>query len=446
MGYDLVEVHIGFDGIDTPVGGCTTHFTYRFVKELILTYGQYVRFKDYPNLIRLNPSIPHKTRGNGSTALRLLIPRDATNEVFEQAINSITRYLRYYCRYEHNSWGLALLIGKPPKVLRDLYLKALTDYVHKDYVLRVISTIGDSLLVPKNYRPGLVGALAAIGADLSSDCTYELLVYRLRRDEPLRSIDPHSVRIADEYLSEWVFSNYDYSIDKPLVTPHGPDPVLLGIRGEDPKYLIKFLSMVRIYEPIEGFMIFRTNQGTDAHYVVRPISDVRPYQTCCTYGYVSNVKVLRGGDVLIRIVSNDHYLWAVIFRESGLTNIARSLISGDYVFICGSSKYWLGLGTVVHVEKFSIIKARPIVRKLNPKCPRCGKRLKSAGRGKGWKCPRCGFKVLRASYEVITIDRSYLEGHYVPTESKLKHLTKPLRRYGREKICYEVEPLGIWYA
>lgn len=260
----------------------------------------------------------------------------------------------------------------------------------------------------------------------------------------MRCIDSSSVKEADKVLSKWVFCNYDYDADKPLITPHGPDPVLAGIRGEDPGKLLEFLSMLRICEPTEGYMVFRTNQGTDAHYVLRSIASVRPYQTCCVYGYVSEVRVVSGGDVLIKLCYSSSCLWVVIFRELGLGGIARSLVSGDFVIACGSTKYWSGLGTVLHVEKFSVEPIELEIR-LNPRCPRCGKRMKSAGRGKGWKCPRCGFRSSELPYEYLRIDRSWLKGHYVPRDSVLKHLTKPRSRYGREGLCVESEPKGPWF-
>ena len=55
-------LHIGLDDTDSPEGGCTTYIGARLVEELD-ALG--VRFTDYPNLLRLNPNVPWKTRGNG---------------------------------------------------------------------------------------------------------------------------------------------------------------------------------------------------------------------------------------------------------------------------------------------------------------------------------------------------------------------------------------------
>ena len=50
-----------------------------------------------------------------------------------------------------------------------------------------------------------------------------------------------------------------------IITPRGPDPILLGIRGETPEIVKKAFEMVNPLEPVERWVIFRSNQGTDAH-------------------------------------------------------------------------------------------------------------------------------------------------------------------------------------
>src|SRR3989338_3028428 len=61
-------LHIGFDDTDSPKGMCTTYLAYKIVDTL---RKENVEFLDYPRLIRFNPNIPWKTRGNGAVALRV---------------------------------------------------------------------------------------------------------------------------------------------------------------------------------------------------------------------------------------------------------------------------------------------------------------------------------------------------------------------------------------
>ena len=61
-------VHVGLDDTDSTQGKCTTHAAYRITDYLLNTKS--IEFVDYPLLIRLNPNIPWKTRGNGAVCLR----------------------------------------------------------------------------------------------------------------------------------------------------------------------------------------------------------------------------------------------------------------------------------------------------------------------------------------------------------------------------------------
>ncbi|MCX8169597.1 MAG: hypothetical protein N3D72_00745, partial [Candidatus Methanomethyliaceae archaeon] len=58
--------HLGIDDTDSLKFGCTTYVAALLIEELI----KYSKFIDYPNLIRLNPNIPWKSRGNGAVCLR----------------------------------------------------------------------------------------------------------------------------------------------------------------------------------------------------------------------------------------------------------------------------------------------------------------------------------------------------------------------------------------
>ena len=61
-------LNIGFDDTDSPKGMCTTFLAYKIVDYL---KKEKVTFLDYPKLIRFNPNIPWKTRGNGAVGLKI---------------------------------------------------------------------------------------------------------------------------------------------------------------------------------------------------------------------------------------------------------------------------------------------------------------------------------------------------------------------------------------
>jgi len=60
-------VWIGIDDTDSKEGGCTTYICYTIVRKLI---ENGIDIIGYPRLVRLNPNIPWKTRGNGAVAIR----------------------------------------------------------------------------------------------------------------------------------------------------------------------------------------------------------------------------------------------------------------------------------------------------------------------------------------------------------------------------------------
>lgn len=435
-----VILHIGFDDIDSQLNGCTTHFAYNVVKELLKSIN--VEFIDYPNLVRLNPSIPFKTRGNGAVVLRISILNNDEEFVIKLIKDMLESYVASYEDSSGCEPGIAIIRGDIPEILNKLYMKALTDYVHIDYVENIINQV-DNLRLPLGISRGIIGALSAIGWTQNSDCTYELIVYRnLIHVGSSRCVDKESVKKADLKYRDYVFNNYDYEDDVMLITPHGYDPVLLGIRGEDPEVLIKYFKELRICEDFNGYMIFRSNQGTDSHLIRRSLDDVRTYRTLCVeVSLKSKPIILKGGDVIIKISDNPP-LYSVFYKETSLPKHVRKLDINDEVVICGSVKQWSNLTNVINVEKI-LIKRKVRIYERNPICPSCGKRMTSAGTNKGFKCEKCGFKSKDLKKEVIKVVED-VGKLYITNVKAMKHLTKPLCRYNREKRCDFTKPIDNW--
>ena len=445
-------LHIGIDDIDSPSGGCTTHAAYRLVKELLHNFHD-LRLIDYPNLVRLNPAVPFKTRGNGAVSIRVSVRRELIDRVVDLVAKFIERYIRSYEFRTDEDYAVAILMGEVPELLLNFYRKALTDFIHVDYLMKIIRSLGSKCIIPLGIRRGLIGALAAIGWFLKCDCTYELIAYRsAERLDPERCIDLESVKLMDNKFKNRTFLNFDYEENKLLIAPHGPDPVLLGIRGEDPNTLVEAFNTLKLCEDVEGWMIFRTNQGTDAHLICRDLSSFRYLQTGCTKAVVDlKPRILPGGDVIFRVKDPINHgqknsVWVAVFKETGLTGVARELVEGDEAYVCGSVRYWIGLGPVLHLEKLVLTKLAQIKVVRNPRCPRCGARMKSSGRNKGWKCIKCGFRTREAEKDVQYIKRELRRRTYIPKDSAVKHLTKPAARYGRERDCIPTEPKGKWIS
>lgn len=117
-------LHIGIDDTDSAKGGCTTYIAALLVDRFS---KQRIQFTDYPNIIRLNPNIPFKTRGNAAVALRVRIPDDAYESVREIVIRTVEEN----CRLgdEGTDPAVVLLRGSPTSPIKQLSREALTDIV-----------------------------------------------------------------------------------------------------------------------------------------------------------------------------------------------------------------------------------------------------------------------------------------------------------------------------
>src|SRR4030067_874733 len=79
-------MHIGLDDTDSTRKGCTTYVAALLVEKLE-KLG--VKFLDYPNLIRLNPNVPWKTRGNGALCLRIKYDEGLENRIKKATIDLV---------------------------------------------------------------------------------------------------------------------------------------------------------------------------------------------------------------------------------------------------------------------------------------------------------------------------------------------------------------------
>ncbi len=127
-----------------------------------------------------------------------------------------------------------------------------------------------------NTCRGIIGALAAIGETLEGDYTYELIAYRTPENlGTKRRVDEASIFEMDKLTLPYTFNNVDSEKNRVIITPRGPDPILFGIRGESAEIVKKAFEIVKPLEPVERWVIFRSNQGTDAHLkAIKALSDL----------------------------------------------------------------------------------------------------------------------------------------------------------------------------
>ena len=230
----MQTLHIGFDDTDSRKGMCTTYLAYKIVNDLKKSN---VEFLDYPRLVRFNPNIPWKTRGNGAVGISI---RAKDPEKIKKLVrNSVTKYSDIK---NGANPGLVFLQNEIiPKFLFDLSETALYKLIRRNSVKKFSKKNRLELFNLGNGQ-GLVGALGVIGYRFS-DHTFELLSYRSKQKfGSKRVIEKNLVKKMQEKTSRSTFNSYDSKNDQVLITPNGPDPVFYGIRGEDPESCLLYTS------------------------------------------------------------------------------------------------------------------------------------------------------------------------------------------------------------
>ncbi len=416
-----MNVHIGIDDADSPRGGCTTHLATLLAYHISKHFFE-ASLLEPLNLVRLNPSIPWKTRGNGAVAIRLSV----RNEDIPALISFLLRFIdKYSSKFlgPGQDPGVVIAVGEVSRRLALFYRRAVSDVVSRTYVEELERRGHIKVL---KWGRGAIGATAAIGWIAERrDFTYELLVYRTyRRYGRERCVDPESVLIFDN-LAKHSFNNvHDGRI---LITPHGPDPVLYGVRGDDPQELLAALNIIKTCEEIAGYALFITNQGTDDH-VLQELSKSRfkPYRCGWVQGVlIERPHVIKGGHCVMKLLCCDGVINAVAFSETEFVSELLSLEIGSNLILQGCIKPF-GNELYLHVEKALVLPSSPLTP-LRPRiCPRCGSRIKYLGAGRGYRCQKCGLRIHLEPRTETEIPRRCR--YLAPPPHRQKHLVKPLVR------------------
>ena len=432
-------MHIGLDDTDSTRKGCTTYVTALMVEKLE-KLG--VTFLDYPNLIRLNPNVPWKTRGNGALCLRIRHASGLEGEIEETAISLLEEHSDL--DFKGTDPGIVFLQNaEVPEEIKAFAKNAITGIVTLKEAMRLIKKFGGEALGFKACR-GIIGGLAAIGEPLEGDFTYELIAYRTPQNfGSKRKVDKASIFEMDELTKPYTFNNVDLEKGRVVITPRGPDPILFGIRGETPEVVKKAFGVAKPLEPVDRWLIFRTNQGTDAHLKpVAALKQVAPYSSVVVKGVVSqSPRMVPLRHVIFPIKDETGEVDCAAYEPTGaLRKVARDLITGDDVEVYGAvRKPSADKPLTINLEKIKVLALTPKIVLQNPACPNCGKRLESMGKDQGFRCKKCGARFDDARKLKVSVERELKPTLYVTSTRSQRHLTKPLRRYGLEKHGAEAE-------
>lgn len=432
-------LHIGFDDTDSRKGMCTTFLAYKIVEYL---KKEKVKFLDYPYLIRFNPNVPWKTRGNGAVALKI-----ATRKP-ELIKKNVVKYIKKYSAVKDGANpGLVFYEQKNvPESFAKFGKMALDRLVSRNEAKKFVQTNKLETYHLGNGQ-GLIGAIGAIGYDFR-DHTFELISYRDKANlRKKREIFKDSVKKMQKLTFPRTFNSFDESKNRILIAPHGPDPVLFGVRGEDPDAVIKGASLVKSKEKFCGYMVFRSNQGTSDHLQNElDVENLKPFSSGYIVGNVAERPyTILGGHVFFSVNKNGISVKCAVYKPTKLTTISEKLMEGDLIKIGGGiRKSSKNHKQVLNVEFLEILDLKKSIVLVNPLCTKCEKRMKSQGKNQGYRCSKCGDTSMNKVRQEIP--RQIKTQFYLPVSSAHRHLTRPEQRIGKFNSKIEFNDSKKWFS
>ncbi|WP_430504378.1 TiaS agmantine-binding domain-containing protein [Haloparvum sp. PAK95] len=435
---------VALDDTDSREHGmCTTYLATRLAERVEAAGGTVQRRL----LVRLNPAVEHKTRGNAALALHTDLPATeafalAREELSDLAIDADPRTSPGvvvadlddpYPRADDGPGsadsdaipdGVADFAARAMRERLDLEealgLIEANDWAHAGYAADGCEVAGR----------GRIGALAAVGAPAAfDDWTYEHISYReFDRCGTPREVDRDSVFDAADWVYPAVWDTVDREEGEAVCVPNAPGPILHGIRGDDPDACRAVAARIES-ERVARSATFLTNQGTDAHVEPGAIGELRDGAGYRVDGTVaSDPETKRGGHVFFALqgpegdaATGEETVDCAAFEPTKrFRERVRALRVGDEVTVCGE----FDDGTI-KLEKLAIrdlVETEP----ATPTCPDCGRSMSSAGRNQGYRCRDCGTsapgKVQRE------LDRDLERGWYEVPPCARRHVAKPLVR------------------
>lgn len=412
-------LYIAIDDTDSPDGMCTTYLANHIINKL---KEQGIEIISYPRLIRLNPFARFKTRGNGGVSFK--IANDEKADIAKKIVlDEVSALSMFDC--DNTNPGVVFYDGEITSEMVDYAFRAIYSFITIEEAEEFASKIGAEIHKFKKGR-GIIGCLASIALPLE-DYTFELLAYRVPENYGTkRKINVESVYKMNEETYPDTFENIDEKENYIAIEPKTPCPVLYGIRSNSVEPLKRAFELVEVDEPIEDYCIFKTNQHTDMHIQkADSISEMKQFGCYLFEGTVKNTpKIIEGGHMFFYVYDSTGEIECGAYEPTkDFRKIVSYLMPGDIIRLYGG----IGEQNTFNIEKFQVVKLNNIEYK-NPIC-KCGKRMTSAGKNKGFKCKKCGYKIESDDKIPVVIERELEENRFYETPvSARRHLAKPLCR------------------
>ncbi len=176
-------------------------------------------------------------------------------------------------------------------------------------------------------------------------------------------------------------------------------------------------------------MLYRTNQGTDAHILEGEISSVQDSQSYRLQGTVTEPpRAIEGGHLFLSLQNCKERLNCAAFEPTkNFRGVVKKLLPGDEVAVYGAVRD----GTL-NLEKMNVLRLAEQEALVAPLCPQCNRRMESAGKGQGYRCRRCKTKAEGRERKLLT--RDLKTGFYEVPPCARRHLSKPLVRMLGEMV------------
>ena len=395
-------------------------------------------------MVRLNPNIPWKTRGNGAVSIQfgkhgkkkkkigngnvgdiysyLELTQDLTKSEGKVIFKIIDKIVEDNAQLKNKDTNPGFVILKERPDI-DIYNRAVTQ-VESIARIKFILKSSDADFKGYNNSRGLIGAVSSVSWTPSNDRTFELISYRNQiKWGTKRDVDLDSVIEMDQNYKT-TFDNYDYENKHNRITPNSPCPILYGIRGYNVDDLLEASKKIKS-EPVNSWLIFETNQATDDHLVKKKIFDIQPYQSAIVSGtVVQKPYSIKGGHVIFSVEDKSGRIYCAAYEPTKeFRKIIRQLENGDIVDVYGGvRKHPL----TINIEKIYIKHLATIFeKKENPICKKCQKHMKSRGEKQGYKCKKCGG--ISTKPLMKQKQRLIKTGFYEVPICARRHLSKPLK-------------------